>query len=61
MDLNNYCYVCYSFNLHNRFQTEGIKYFIKGFNEKSHRYFWIYPKTNEVLDILIDWSNGVGK
>lgn len=61
MDLNNYVYICYSVNLYNRFKNNKIKYFIKGLNETSHKYFWLYPITPEVEKILKDWTDGVGK
>lgn len=61
MDLRDYCYICYSLNLHNRFKERKIKYFIKGKNEISNKTFWIYPRTEEVENILIEWTNGVGK
>ena len=61
MDLRDYCYVCYSVNLYNRFKNKGIKYFIKGLNESTDKCFWIYPKTQKVKNILTDWTNGVGK
>lgn len=61
MDLNKYCYVCYSLKLHTRFKENNIKYFKKGMDTSTNRYFWIYPKDNETNKILEDWSNGVGK
>jgi hypothetical protein len=61
MDLKDYLYVCYSVNLYNRFKNNKIKYFIKGLNESTNKNFWIYPRTHKVEEILIDWTNGVGK
>jgi len=61
MDLRDYCYICYSVNLYNRFKNNGIKYFIKGKNEATDKCFWLYPKTQKVKSILKDWTNGVGK
>lgn len=60
-DLNDYAYICYSVNLYNRLKNNHIKYFIKGKNEATDKCFWIYPKTQKVKNILIDWTNGVGK
>ena len=61
MDLNEYCYVCYSTGLYEKFKSNRIKYFIKGNNEKTNRMFYVYPKTDEVLDILDKWTKGYWK
>mgnify|MGYP007128010757 CR=1 FL=1 len=61
MDLNQYCYICYSVNLYNRFKNNNIKYFKKGLDISTNKMFWIYPKSEEVIKILKDWSDGVGK
>lgn len=61
MNLNEYCYVCYSLNLHNRLKENDIKYFKKGLDVSTNRYFWIYSKDNRTNKILKDWTDGVGK
>ena len=61
MDLNQYCYICYSVNLYNRFKNNNIKFFKKGLDTSTNKMFWIYPKSEEVIKILKEWSDGVGK
>lgn len=61
MKLEDYCYICYSINLYNRFKNNNINYFKKGLDVSTNKMFWIYPKTKEVIKILKDWSEGVGK
>ena len=61
MNLDDYCYICYSMNLHYRLKENNIRYYKKGLDVSTNKIFWIYPRTKELSIILTDWSNGVGK
>ena len=50
-------YCCFSYPLVCFLTKQKIKHEIVALNEKSHKKMWIYIKTPELINALIEWSN----
>lgn len=55
--VNNY-YFCYSTNLYRELKhTNNIQYITKGINPSNNKTFWVFEKTDQVKEILTNWTN----
>ena len=53
-EINVYC--CYSLNLRNYLNSNGLRYKIAALNPNSKSLFWVYIKTDKLDKLLSDWS-----
>ncbi len=49
-------FACYSLNLRNYIMQQGIRYKIVGLNPTTKKPFWVFIKTEELLNCLTEWS-----
>lgn len=57
MDENVQLYTCYSLNLRNYLNDNGLKYKLAARNPNSNRLFWVYVKNTQLNDLLTQWAN----
>ena len=50
-------YCCYSLNLRNFLYQNGLKYELCALNPNSKTMFWVYVRTEQLSDLLNQWSN----
>lgn len=50
-------YTCYSLNLRNYLNDNGLKYKLAARNPNSNRLFWVYVKNKQLNDLLTQWVN----
>ena len=48
---------CYSIPMRNYFSSKGIRYELVGLNPTSHDMFWVYVKTDELIQAMKEWNN----
>ena len=53
-DVQLYC--CYSLNLRNYLNNNGLRYKLAALNPNSKSLFWIYVKNDKLDKLLSDWS-----
>lgn len=53
-DVELYC--CYSLNLRNYLNSNGLRYKLAALNPNSKSLFWIYIKNDKLDKLLSDWS-----
>ena len=49
-------YCCYSLNLRNYLNSNGLRYKLAALNPNSKSLFWIYVKNDKLDKLLSDWS-----
>lgn len=49
-------YCCYSLNLRDFLYRHGIKYELCALNPNSKNMFWVYFRTDELDELLTQWS-----
>lgn len=54
MDVNLYC--CYSLNLREFLNKNGIRYKLAALNPNSRSLFWVYIKDEKLDKLLNEWS-----
>lgn len=54
MNVELYC--CYSLNLRNYLNSNGLRYKLAALNPNSKSLFWIYVKNDKLDKLLSDWS-----
>lgn len=47
---------CYSIPMRDYLSSKGIRYEIVGLHPESKNMFWVYIKTNNLRECLIEWS-----
>lgn len=50
-------YTCYSLNLRNYLNDNGLKYKLAARNPNSHKLFWVYIKDKQLDNLLTQWAN----
>ena len=50
-------YTCYSLNLRNYLNDNGLKYKLAARNPNSNKLFWVYVKNKQLNDLLAQWTN----
>lgn len=50
-------YTCYSLNLRNYLNSNGLKYKLAARNPNSNKLFWVYVKDKQLNDLLVQWAN----
>lgn len=50
-------YTCYSLNLRNYLNDNGLKYKLAARNPNSNKLFWVYIKNKQLNDLLVRWAN----
>lgn len=54
---NNNYFFCYSPNLYREIKyNNNIQYITKGTNPSSGKDFWVFEKTDQIKNILINWT-----
>lgn len=54
---NQKYYKCYSHNLRNFIEAHGIYPISSGVNGRTNKVFHLFTMTDELSDILTNWSN----
>ena len=54
MDIELYC--CYSLNLRNYLNDNGLRYKLAALNPNSKSLFWVYVKDEKLDKLLSEWS-----
>lgn len=54
MDVKLYC--CYSLNLRNYLQDNGLRYKLAALNPTSQSLFWVFVKDEKLDRLLSEWS-----
>jgi hypothetical protein len=54
MNVELYC--CYSINLRNYLNKNGLRYELAALNPNSKELFWVYVKNKELDKLLDKWS-----
>lgn len=49
-------YCCYSINLRNFLNNNGLKYELAALNPNSKKLFWVYIKNDKLNKLLNQWS-----
>ena len=47
---------CYSIPMRDYFSSKGIRYELVGLNPTSHDMFWVYVKTDELIQARKEWN-----
>ena len=50
-------YTCYSLNLRNYLNSNGLKYKLAARNPNSNKLFWVYVKDEQLNILLTQWAN----
>lgn len=50
-------YTCYSLNLRNYLNDNGVKYKLAARNPNSNKLFWVYVKDKQLDGLLEKWTN----
>ena len=50
-------YTCYSLNLRNYLNDNGLKYKLAARNPNSNKLFWVYIKDEQLNYLLTRWNN----
>ena len=54
MNIELYC--CYSLNLRNYLNDNGLRYKLAALNPNSKSLFWVYVKDEKLDKLLSEWS-----
>ena len=54
--MNKKLYCCYSLNLRNYLNDNGLRYELAALNPNSKSLFWIYVKDEKLDELLSKWS-----
>ena len=57
MSKNVQLYTCYSLNLRNYLNDNGLKYKLAARNPNSNKLFWVYVKDEELNKLLSKWDS----
>ena len=49
-------YCCYSLNLREFLNNNGLRYKLAALNTNSKSLFWVYVKTDKLDELLNEWS-----
>jgi hypothetical protein len=49
-------YTCYSLNLRNYLNDNGVRYKLAARNPNSNKLFWVYVKNKQLNNLLTQWD-----
>lgn len=55
--MSNKLYCCYSLNLRNYLNTNGLNYEICALNPNNNKIFWVYIKNKKLDSLLNKWTS----
>jgi len=54
--MDNNLFYCYSYKLRNYLVENGLNYLHKGFHDKTKKWFYVFNRTEELNNLLSEWS-----
>ena len=56
VEMNSKLYCCYSMNLRNFLNSNGLRYELAALNPNSKKLFWVYIRSDKLDKLLNQWS-----